>query len=94
MNVITLATPMKSIGTSLGMNMLIRIIGSSIGPAIAGMYMQVYQSKINIYGFIQHYPSTVAFDLIFIRSTMLSITSLVLALILNRIAKMRIPNLR
>jgi beta-lactamase class A len=43
MNVVTLATPMKSIGISLGMNMLIRIIGSSIRPAIAGMYMQAYQ---------------------------------------------------
>ena len=95
MNVMTLATPMKSIGISLGMNMLIRIIGSSIGPEMAGIYIQAYQSKINIHGFIQHYPSTVAFGLIFISSTALSITSLVLALILkNRIAKMRIPNLR
>jgi MFS family permease len=95
MNVVTLATPMKSIGISLGMNMLIRIIGSSIGPAIAGMYMQIYQSKIDIHGIIQQFPSTISFDLIFISSTMLSIASLVLALILrNRIVKMRIPNLR
>jgi MFS family permease len=95
MNVVTLATPIHSIGVSLGMNMLIRIIGSSIGPAIAGMYMQMYQSRINIHSLMQHFPSTSSFDLIFISSTLLSIASLILALILrNRITKMKIANLR
>jgi MFS family permease len=94
MNVVTLATPIQSIGVSLGMNMLIRIIGSSIGPAIAGMYMQMYQSRINIHGLVQHFPSTSSFDLIFISSTVLSIASLTLALTLRkRITKMKIPNL-
>jgi MFS family permease len=95
MNVVTLTTPMKSIGVSLGMNMLIRIIGSSIGPAMAGMYMQTFQSNINTHGFIQHFPSSISFDLIFISLAVLSIASLVLALLLrNRISKMRIPNLQ
>src|ERR671931_1129255 len=94
MNVVTLATPRQSIGISLGMNMLIRIIGSSIGPAIAGMYMQMYQSRINIHGLVQHFPSASSFDLIFISSTVLSIASLALALTLRkRITKMKIPNL-
>ena len=94
MNVVTLATPRQSIGISLGMNMLIRIIGSSIGPAIAGMYMQMYQSTISIHGLIQHLPSASSFDLIFITSTILSIGSLMLALILrHRITKIKIPNL-
>ena len=94
MNVVTLATPRQSIGISLGMNMLIRIIGSSIGPAIAGMYMQMYQSTISIHGLIQHFPSASSFDLIFITSTILSIGSLMLALILrHRITKIKIPNL-
>jgi MFS family permease len=94
MNVVTLATPRQSIGISLGMNMLIRIIGSSIGPAIAGMYLQMYQSTISIHGLIQHLPSASSFDLIFITSTILSIGSLMLALILrHRITKIKIPNL-
>ena len=94
MNVVTLATPIQSIGVSLGMNMLIRIIGSSIGPAIAGMYMQMYQSRINFHGLVQHFPSASSFDLIFISSTVLSIASLALALTLRkRITKMKIPNL-
>ena len=95
MNVVTLATPRQSIGISLGMNMLIRIIGSSIGPAIAGMYMQVYQSTISTHGLIQHFPSTSSFNLIFTTSTILSIGSLMLALILrHRIKKIKISNLR
>lgn len=95
MNVVTLVTPRQSIGISLGMNMLIRIIGSSIGPAIAGMYMQRYQSTINIHGLIQHLPSANSFDLIFTTSTVLSVVSLMLALILShRVTKMRIPYLR
>jgi hypothetical protein len=95
MNVVTLATPRQSIGISLGMNMLIRIIGSSIGPAIAAMYMEVYQSTINIHGLIQHFPSANSFDLIFTTSTVLSVGSLMLAFILShRITKMKIPNLR
>jgi MFS family permease len=95
MNVVTLATPRQSIGISLGMNMLIRIIGSSIGPAIAAMYMEVYQSTINIHGLIQHFPSASSFDLIFITCAILSVISLILALVLgHRITKMKIPNLR
>jgi fucose permease len=40
MNVIMLASPRKDIGVSLGMSTLIRIIGASVGPALAGMFMQ------------------------------------------------------
>jgi MFS family permease len=40
MNVTMLATPLQYTGMSLGTNNLMRIIGSSIGPALAGMYMQ------------------------------------------------------
>jgi MFS family permease len=67
---------------------------SSMFAAGSGMYMQTYQSKISIHGLIQHFPSTISFDLIFITSTMLSVGSLILALILkHRITKMKIPNL-
>src|ERR1043166_4720475 len=41
MNVIILSTPRQFSGISLGMSTLMRIIGSSIGPALAGMYMQM-----------------------------------------------------
>jgi hypothetical protein len=43
MNVVTLSTPIQFSGISLGTTMLMRIVGSAIGPAVAGMYMQANQ---------------------------------------------------
>ena len=47
MNVTMLATPIQHTGMSLGTNNLMRILGSSMRPALAGMYMQTNQSPIN-----------------------------------------------
>lgn len=41
MNIVVLATLIQSMGTSTGMTSLIRIIGSAIGPAIAGMFTYI-----------------------------------------------------
>lgn len=82
MNIVMLATPKQSVGVSLGMSTLIRIIGASIGPAIAGMYMQTHQ--VSIPGFTAHFPSTESYDLIFLTATIISIASIILAVILWR----------
>src|SRR5919197_3295260 len=50
MNIIILATPAKSMGISTGMTSLIRIVGSAIGPTIAGMFMQSQQQILKISG--------------------------------------------
>jgi MFS family permease len=93
-NVIILTTPKEFIGISLGTTMLIRIVGSSIGPAIAGMYMQTHQSPLYIGGIIQTFPSLVSFNMIFLTAVLLSIVSIALALLLRmRVMKMSIPNL-
>ncbi len=94
MNVIILTTPKEFIGISLGTTMLIRIVGSSIGPAVAGMYMQTHQSPIDIGGIMQTFPSLVSFDMIFLTAVLLSIVSIALALLLRmRVMKMSVPNL-
>lgn len=94
MNVIILSTPRQFSGVSLGMSTLMRIIGSSIGPALAGMYMQTHQSLLNIHGLAQHFPSSGSFNLIFLSAAILSIASVALAIILRRrVIKMAIPNL-
>jgi MFS family permease len=94
MNVIILSTPRQFSGVSLGMSTLMRIIGSSIGPALAGMYMQTHQSLLNIHGLAQHFPSSGSFNLIFLSAAILSIASVALAIILRRrVLKMAIPNL-
>ena len=52
---------------------LMRIIGSSIGPALAAMYMQSYQYVVNI-GTTQHYfPAAEAYNLVFLTAAILSI---------------------
>jgi MFS family permease len=93
MNVIILSTPRQYSGISLGMSSLMRIVGASIGPALAGMYMQTHQSILNLDGIVQSFPSAESYNLIFLTATILSIVSIALALLLRRrVIKMAIPN--
>ena len=94
MNVIILSTPTQFSGISLGMSSLMRIVGASIGPALAGMYMQANQTLLNHDGIMGYFPSSVSFNLIFFSAVMVSIVSIALAIILRRrVIKMAIPNL-
>ncbi len=94
MNVTMLATPIQHTGMSLGTNNLMRIIGSSIGPALAGMYMQANQSPVVIAGHIALFPNANAYNSIFLTAVILSLASIGLALFLRGKAKeMSIPNL-
>ena len=94
MNVVVLSTPKEYSGISLGTTTLMRIVGSAIGPALAGMYMQSNQSIIDIGGIIQHLPSAESYNLIFLTGMLLSIVAIVLAVLLrHRAIKMEIPNL-
>ena len=94
MNVIILSTPRQFTGVSLGMSSLMRIVGASIGPALAGMYMQINQASLNIDGIMNYFPSSMSFDLIFLSAVIVSIISIALAIILRkRVTKMAIPNL-
>ena len=94
MNVIILSTPQQFSGISLGMSSLMRIVGASIGPALAGMYMQTNQTLLNVNGIMNYFPSPVSFNLIFFSAIVVSVVSIALAIILRRRAtKMAIPNL-
>ena len=94
MNVIILATPKQYTGISLGTTMLMRIIGSSVGPALAGMYMQSHPSLLDISGITRSFPSLVSFNMIFLTAAVLSIASIFLAILLRRrVMKMSIPNI-
>ncbi|HXG05868.1 MAG TPA: MFS transporter, partial [Nitrososphaera sp.] len=94
LNVTLLATPAEFTGISLGMNTLLRIVGSSIGPALAGVYMQMYQSTVEISGSLASYPSTEAFSVVFLTAALLSVASVVLSIYLKqRIRRMSIANL-
>jgi MFS family permease len=94
MNVIILSTPRQFSGISLGMSSLMRIVGASIGPALAGMYMQTNQTLFNVDGIMNYFPSSMSFDLIFLSAVIVSVISIALAIILRqRATKMAIPNL-
>src|SRR5579863_2011778 len=90
MNVIMLTTPRKDIGVSLGMSTLIRIIGASVGPAMAGMYMQTH--KTTIAGIVGSFPTSESYNLIFFTAALISCASIGLALALRRqLVKFPIP---
>jgi MFS family permease len=93
MNVIILSTPRQSSGISLGISSLMRIVGASIGPALAGMYMQSNQSIITIGGITRFFPSLDSYNLIFLTAAIVSIVGIVVAILLRqRVMKAAIPN--
>ena len=95
MNIVILATPPKYSGISLGMTSLLRIVGSSVGPVVAAVYLQTLQSRISIgSGIFGSFPSQESFGLVFLTAAVASLVSVGLALALRSIlSKIHIPNL-
>jgi len=96
-NTIVLNTPRQSSGISLGMASLLRIVGSSIGPALAAVYLQSHQYKVvNIMGNgqlqQQSFPNAEAYNLIFLTAAILSLVSISLALLLRLSAPPKCQN--
>jgi hypothetical protein len=82
-------TPMQFSGVSLGMSAVLVLIGSSIGPAIAAIYMQTHQEIISkgvnsnsISG--GSFPSTIFYNLIFLTTALVSTISILLVIVLKR----------
>ena len=67
-NVVLTSTPKEFSGVSLGMNLLIYLIGASVGPVIAGTFMQanqvVIESETN--NITASFPSPESYDLTFL----------------------------
>ena len=95
MNIVILATPPKYSGISLGMTSLLRIVGSSVGPVVAAVYLQTIQSRISIgRGIFGSFPSQELFGFVFLTAAVASLVSVGLALSLRSIlSKIHIPNL-
>ena len=84
-NVVLTSTPKQFSGISLGMNLLIYLIGSSVGPVIAGIFMQADQVTTNSSDSIStSYPSPEAYSMIFLIATLISLSSVIFAILLNR----------
>jgi MFS family permease len=94
MNIIILAAHRDYSVVTIGVSSLLRIIGSSIGPALAALYMEINQMSLKINGIETYFPSPVAFDMIFFSAIILSFSAIVLSILLSRkILKMSVPNL-
>jgi MFS family permease len=79
-NTILESTPRQFSGISLGMTVLLNLIGGAVGPAIAGIYMQTNQVFINGSSF----PSPQSYNLIFLTAALFSLVSVVLVLIIRK----------
>jgi hypothetical protein len=94
MNVVILVTPKQFSGISTGMTTLLRIIGSAMGPALAGMYIQTHQRAINISDTIRYFQSLPSLNMRFVTAVIVSIVSMGLTISLRQnVTKMKIPNL-
>ena len=83
-NVTLLSTPIEFTGVTMGISTMLRIVGSSIGPALAAMYMQTNQSLINIRGITESLPSSFSFDLIFLSALVFSIAAISMSIVLSK----------
>jgi hypothetical protein len=76
-------TPVRFSGVSLGMSVVLVLIGSSIGPAIAGIFMQTHQELAKGVTTVT-FPSPMSYDLIFLTAALISAISIAFVLILKR----------
>jgi MFS family permease len=78
-------TPLQFSGVSLGMSVVLFLIGSSVGPAIAGIYMQTHQEIAKgVNGGGGSFPSPLSYDLIFLTAAAISVLSVLLVIILRK----------
>jgi MFS family permease len=85
-NVVLTSTPKQFSGISLGMNLLIYLIGSSVGPVIAGIYLQANQVFLEpeTDSISTSFPSPESYNLIFLSAALISVSSIGFAILLNR----------
>ena len=80
LNIILESTPRQFSGISLGMSALFKMIGSAIGPAVAGIIMQTNQASAK--DTTGSFPSADSYNLIFLTLTLLSVVPVVLAAVI------------
>jgi fucose permease len=95
LNVVLALTPEQFSGISLGMTLLIYLIGASIGPVIAGIYMEANQvslqadNTVSVAASTSSFPSSESYNLIFLTATLISGSSVGFALYMSRIVAHR-----
>jgi fucose permease len=82
-NIVLQYTPHKYSGVSVGISVVIVLIGSSIGPVIASIFMQTFQESLNDRG-EGSYPSLLSYNLIFLTATLLTTISIASGILLKK----------
>lgn len=77
-NVILISVPMQMTGIALGMTLLLNLVGMSVGPALSGVFQEAYKGTAP--GVSGIFPTDLAYNLIFVTATLVSMTSVALAL--------------
>jgi fucose permease len=77
-NIVLVSTPKQSNGISLAMTVLLYLIGTSVGPVVAGIFMQMYQATIK--GIVGSFPASESYTLIFLTAILMSIVSIILVI--------------
>ncbi len=80
-DIVLQSTPRKFSGISLGMTVLFNLIGGSVGPAVAGIYMQANQVLIKGVG---SYPSPDSYNLIFLTIALASLIPIALSIYIRK----------
>jgi hypothetical protein len=88
-NIVLMSTPKQFSGISLGMNLLIYLMGASVGPVIAGSFLQanqvIIESETN--NISASFPSPESYDLTFLTAALIAVISIVFAMFLISSAK-------
>ncbi len=74
-NIILVNTPKQSNGVSLGMTTVLYLIGTSVGPVLAGLFMQANQTPLPLIG---SFPAPQSYNLIFLTAAIMSVLSIIL----------------
>jgi hypothetical protein len=75
---------MQFSGISLGMTVLFNLVGSSVGPTVAGMYMQSHQAVIRGFNSTALFPSSESYNLIFLTTASASLVPFVLIIYVRK----------
>ena len=79
-NITLVSVSPKIGGISMGITVLLFLIGMSIGPAIAGIYLEMFQSPIMLNEISYSFPKF-SYDMIFFTAALLSFVFLILSIV-------------
>ena len=80
-DIVLQTTPRRFSGISLGMTVLFTLVGGSVGPAVAGIFMQANQVFMEGVG---SYPSSDSYKLIFLTIALASLIPIALSFFIRR----------